>query len=312
MTATPARTVIGRVIDWCAGNRFLVFTGTIVLTLWGAWAMVRTPLDAVPDISDVQVIVSTEWPGRSPDLIEDQITYPVVTALLSAPNVRTVRGFTDFGISYVYVIFEDGTDMYWARSRVVEYLQGIRGQLPEGVDPRLGPDATGVGWVFEYALVDESGAQSLADLRGLQDWYLRYALASVPGVAEVASIGGFVKQYQVNLDPNRLAGYNLSVKQVVDAIKASNNEVEGRLLEFAGREYMVRGARLPEERWKTSSRCRWARRRRARRCAWPTWPTCGSVRTSAGAWRSSTAAARSSAASSSCASARTRCASSTA
>lgn len=233
--------MIGRIIDWCTSNRFLVFTGTVVLTLWGAWAMMRTPLDAVPDISDVQVIVSTEWMGRSPDLIEDQITYPVVTTLLSTPKVRTVRGFTDFGISYVYVIFEDGTDMYWARSRVVEYLQGIRGQLPEGVNPVIGPDATGVGWVFEYALVDETGGRNLADLRGLQDWYLRYALASVPGVAEVASIGGFVKQYQVNLDPNKLAAYDLSVKQVVNAIKASNNEVEGRLLEFAGREYMVRG-----------------------------------------------------------------------
>jgi Cu(I)/Ag(I) efflux system membrane protein CusA/SilA len=232
--------VISRTIDWCAANRFLVFVGTGVLTLWGAWAMTRTPLDAVPDISDVQVIVSTEWMGRSPDLIEDQITYPIVTGLVSAPRVRTVRGFTDFGISYVYVIFEDGTDIYWARSRVVEYLQAIRGQLPDDVNPVIGPDATGVGWVFQYALVDESGQHSLADLRGLQDWYLRYALASVPGVAEVASIGGFVKQYQVNMDPNKLSAFNLSIQDVVQAIKASNNEVEGRLLEFAGREYMVR------------------------------------------------------------------------
>ncbi|MGE3841067.1 MAG: efflux RND transporter permease subunit [Vicinamibacterales bacterium] len=233
--------MIARIIDWCATNRFLVFTGTVVLTLWGIFAMTRTPLDAVPDISDVQVIVSTEWMGRSPDLLEDQVTYPIISALLSTPKVRTVRGFTDFGISYVYVIFEDGTDMYWARSRVVEYLQGIRGQLPEGVNPVIGPDATGVGWVFEYALVDESGTRNLAELRGLQDWYLRYALASVPGVAEVASIGGFVQQYQVNLDPNKLSAFDLSVKQVVNAIRASNNEVEGRLLEFAGREYMVRG-----------------------------------------------------------------------
>jgi Cu(I)/Ag(I) efflux system membrane protein CusA/SilA len=233
--------MIARIIDWCAGNRFLVFTGTIVLTLWGSWAMTVTPLDAVPDISDVQVIVSTEWMGRSPDIIEDQVTYPLVTALLSAPRVRTVRGFTDFGISYVYVIFEDGTDIYWARSRVVEYLQGIRARLPEGTNPTIGPDATGVGWVFQYALVDETGERNLAELRGLQDWYLRYALASVDGVAEVASIGGFVKQYQVNLDPNRLAAYDKSVKDVVDAIRASNNEVEGRLLEFSGREYMVRG-----------------------------------------------------------------------
>ena len=233
--------MIERIITWCASNRFLVFTGTAVLTLWGFWAMTATPLDAVPDISDVQVIVSTEWTGRSPDLIEDQITYPLVSALISTPRVRTVRGFTDFGISYVYVIFEDGTDMYWARSRVVEYLQGIRGQLPDGVNPVIGPDATGVGWVFEYALVDETGQHDLADLRGFQDWYLRYWLASVPGVAEVASIGGFVKQYQVNLDPNKLAAYDLAVGDVVRAIKASNNDVEGRLLEFAGREYMVRG-----------------------------------------------------------------------
>ncbi len=233
--------MISRIIDWCAGNRFLVFTGTVVLTLWGIWAMTATPLDAVPDISDVQVIVSTEWMGRSPDIIEDQITYPIVTALLSAPRVRTVRGFTDFGVSYVYVIFEDGTDIYWARSRVVEYLQGIRGRLPEGSNPTIGPDATGVGWVFEYALVDETGQHNLAELRGVQDWFLRYALASVEGVAEVASIGGFVKQYQVNLDPNKLAAYDKSVKDVVEAIRASNNEVEGRLLEFSGREYMVRG-----------------------------------------------------------------------
>ena len=233
--------MIERIITWCASNRFLVFTSTAVLTLWGFWAMTATPLDAVPNISDVQVIVSTEWTGRSPDLIEDQITYPLVSALISTPRVRTVRGFTTFGISYVYVIFEDGTDMYWARSRVVEYLQGIRGQLPDGVNPVIGPDATGVGWVFEYALVDETGQHDLAELRGFQDWHLRYWLASVPGVAEVASIGGFVKQYQVNLDPNKLAAYDLAVGDVVRAIKASNNDVAGRLLEFAGREYMVRG-----------------------------------------------------------------------
>src|SRR5881409_1913735 len=233
--------MIERIIDWCASNRFLVFTGTLILTVWGIWAMRQTPLDAVPDISDVQVIVSTEWMGRSPDIIEDQITYPIVSALISTPRVKAVRGFTDFGISYVYVIFQDGTDMYWARSRVVEYLQGIRGQLPEGVNSVIGPDATGVGWVFEYALVDETGQHNLAELRSFQDWSLRYWLASVPGVAEVASIGGFVKQYQVNVDPNKLAAYKLSITDVVSAIKASNNDVEGRLLEFSGREYMVRG-----------------------------------------------------------------------
>ena len=199
--------MIERIIDGCAANRFLVFTGTVILAVWGIWAMTRTPLDAVPDISDVQVIVSTEWMGRSPDLIEDQITYPIVSALISTPKVKAVRGFTDFRISYVYVIFQDGTDMYWARSRVVEYLEGIRGQLPEDTNPVIGPDATGVGWVFEYALVDETGQHSLADLRGFQDWHLRYWLASVPGVAEVASIGGFVKQYQVNIDPSKLAAF---------------------------------------------------------------------------------------------------------
>jgi Cu(I)/Ag(I) efflux system membrane protein CusA/SilA len=233
--------MIERIIDWCAANRFLVFTGTVILTVWGIWAMTRTPLDAVPDISDVQVIVSTEWMGRSPDLIEDQITYPIVSALISTPKVKAVRGFTDFGISYVYVIFQDGTDMYWARSRVVEYLQGIRGQLPEDTNPVIGPDATGVGWVFEYALVDETGEHSLADLRGFQDWHLRYWLASVPGVAEVASIGGFVKQYQVNIDPNKLSAFGIGIRDVIQAIKMSNNDVEGRLLEFSGREYMVRG-----------------------------------------------------------------------
>ena len=233
--------MIERIVEWCARNRFLVFTGTVMLIAWGAWAMRATPVDAVPDISDVQVIVSTEWPGRSPDLIEDQVTYPIVSALISTPRVRSVRGFTDFGISYVYVIFDDTADMYWARSRVVEYLQGIRGELPEDVNPVIGPDATGVGWVFEYALVDESGRHTLADLRSFQEWYLRYWLASVPGVAEVASIGGFVQQYQVNVDPVRLAGYDLGIRNIVDAIRTSNNDVEGRLLEFSGREYMVRG-----------------------------------------------------------------------
>jgi copper/silver efflux system protein len=233
--------MIEPLINWCARNRALVLLAAIGLSVWGAWAMLHTPLDAVPDISDVQVIVATEWMGRSPDLVEDQVTYPIVAALLSTPRVKTVRGFTDFGISYVYVIFDDGTDIYWARSRVVEYLQGIRNQLPSGVNPTIGPDATGVGWVFQYALVDDTGRHTLADLRSFQDWYLRYWLASVPGVAEVASIGGFVKQYQVTLDPARLASYRVGPKDVVMAIQASNNDVEGRLLEFSGREFMVRG-----------------------------------------------------------------------
>jgi Cu(I)/Ag(I) efflux system membrane protein CusA/SilA len=232
--------MVDRIIDWCTRNRFLVLVAAAAAGLWGAWTMVRTPLDAVPDISDVQVIIATEWEGRSPDLIEDQVTYPIVSALIATPRVKAVRGFTDFGISYVYVIFEDGTDIYWARSRVVEYLQGTRSRLPDGVNPTLGPDASGVGWVFQYALVDESGQHSQAELRSLQDWSVRYWLAGVPGVAEVASIGGFVKQYQVAIDPSKLAAYGLGVQDVVKAIQASNNDVEGRLLEFAGREYMVR------------------------------------------------------------------------
>ncbi len=233
--------MIEKIIESCAKNRFLVFTVVLLLTLGGVYAIKNIPLDAVPDISDVQVIVYTPWEGRSPDLVEDQVTYPIVSALISAPKVKTVRGFSDFGFSYVYAIFEDGTDIYWARSRVLEYTQQITGRLPEGVNPVLGPDATGVGWVYTYALVDESGKHDLAYLRTLQDWYIRYGLASVEGVAEVASVGGFVKQYQINIDPNRMAAYGVSIRELMDRVKMSNNEVEGRLLEFGGREYMVRG-----------------------------------------------------------------------
>jgi Cu(I)/Ag(I) efflux system membrane protein CusA/SilA len=233
--------MIEKIIEICAKNRFLVFTVILLLTLGGVYSIKNIPLDAIPDISDVQVIVYTPWEGRSPDLVEDQVTYPIVSALISAPKVKTVRGFSDLGFSYVYVIFEDGTDIYWARSRVLEYMQQITGRLPEGVNPVLGPDATGVGWVYTYALVDEKGKHDLAYLRTLQDWYLRYALASVEGVAEVASVGGFVKQYQINIDPNRMSAYGLSIRDVMDRVKMSNNDVEGRLLEFGGREYMVRG-----------------------------------------------------------------------
>jgi Cu(I)/Ag(I) efflux system membrane protein CusA/SilA len=233
--------MIDKIIEASARNRFLVFAVVLLLVLAGVYAMQNIPLDAVPDISDVQVIVYTPWEGRSPDLIEDQVTYPIVSSLISAPKVRTVRGLSDFGFSYVYVIFEDGTDIYWARSRVLEYLQQITARLPQGASPALGPDATGVGWVFTYALVDESGNYDLAYLRTLQDWYIRYALASVEGVSEVASVGGFVKQYQVNIDPNRLSAYGISIREIMDRIRMSNNDVEGRLLEFGGREYMVRG-----------------------------------------------------------------------
>jgi Cu(I)/Ag(I) efflux system membrane protein CusA/SilA len=233
--------MINRIIEFSAKNRVVIFIAVALLFLGGLWSILHVPLDAIPDLSDVQVIVYTEWAGRSPDLVEDQLTYPLVTAFISAPRVKAVRGFSDFGVSYVYVIFDDGTDIYWARSRVLEYLEGIRGKLPEGVSPSLGPDATGVGWVYEYALVDETGQRNLAELRTLQDWYLRYWLASVPGVAEVATIGGFVKQYQVQVDPNKLAAHHLPLKAVVENIQRSNNDVEGRLLEFWGREYMVRG-----------------------------------------------------------------------
>jgi Cu(I)/Ag(I) efflux system membrane protein CusA/SilA len=231
--------MINSLIDYSARNRFLVLLLVFFATAWGVRAMFRVPLDAIPDLSDPQVIVFSEWPGRSPQLVEDQITYPLVSALLAAPRVKAVRGQSMFGDSFVYVIFEDGTDIYWARSRVLEYLQGI--SMPEGVTPRLGPDATGVGWVYQYALVDESGQLSLADLRSLQDWSLRYWLQSVPGVAEVASVGGFVKQYQVNVDPNRLLAYHISLRTVIDAIRTSNNDVGGRAIEIAGTEHLVRG-----------------------------------------------------------------------
>src|SRR3982074_2963425 len=233
--------VISRWIDWCAQNRFLVFTGTILLVLAGIWSLRRVPLDALPDISDVQVIIHTPWEGEPPNIIEDQITYPIVTSLLAAPHVKAVRAQTMFGDSYVYVVFEDGTDLYWARSRVIEYLQTIAGRLPENVHPSIGPDATGAGWVYEYAIVDKSGKHSLADLRSPQDWHLRDALETVPGVAEVASIGGFVRQYQVQLDPNKLLAYGIPLSTVIDRVKASTNEVGGRVLDLSGAQYMIRG-----------------------------------------------------------------------
>ncbi len=232
--------MIRSIIRFSASNRLLVLTATAVAVGYGLYTVRHMPVDAIPDLSDTQVIVYSRW-DRSPDIMEDQVTYPIVTALLGAPGVKSIRGFSDFGFSYVYVIFKDGTDIYWARSRVLEYLSKIQTQLPPGVRTELGPDATGVGWVFQYALVDESGQHSLADLRTFQDWNLRYRLQSVPGVAEVASVGGFVQQYQVTVDPNRLKAYDLAIMQVADAVRASNNEVGGRLLEFSGREYMVRG-----------------------------------------------------------------------
>jgi Cu(I)/Ag(I) efflux system membrane protein CusA/SilA len=233
--------MISQIIEWCAHNRFLVFTGVLLLTLTGIWSMGHVPLDALPDISDVQVIIHTNWEGEPPNIIEDQVTYPIVTALLAAPRVKAVRAQTMFNDSYVFVVFEDGTDIYWARSRVVEYLQTIAGRLPANVHPAIGPDATGAGWVYEYVLVDHSHKQSLADLRSIQDWHLRYQLATVPGVAEVASIGGFVRQYQVQLDPNKLLAYGIPLSTVIDRVKSSTNEVGGRVLELSGTRYMIRG-----------------------------------------------------------------------
>src|SRR4030088_765668 len=234
-------TLIERVIETSARNAFLVIILTLFGIAGGIWALTRTPLDAIPDLSDVQVIVYTDWEGRSPDLVEDQITYPISTRFIAAPKVKFVRGESMFGKSFVYVIFEDGTDIYWARSRVIEYLSAVRGMLPEGVNPVIGPDATGVGWVFEYALVDETGKHDLAALRSYQDWSLRYALESVKGVAEVAPVGGFVKQYQVDLDPNALIAYNIPLANVVSRIKASNGDVGGKVFEVATTEYYVRG-----------------------------------------------------------------------
>ncbi|NIR49518.1 efflux RND transporter permease subunit [candidate division KSB1 bacterium] len=233
--------MIEKLIEASARNKLMVLLLVVMATAWGVWALFNTPLDAIPDLSDVQVIVFTEWPGRSPDIIEDQITYPIVTSLLAAPKVQFVRGQSFFGLSFVYAIFEDGTDMYWARSRVLEYMNEIEAQLPEGVTPTLGPDATGVGWVFEYALVDTTGRRNLANLRSFQDWNLKYWLEAVPGVAEVASVGGFVKQYQIDVDPNKLLAYNIPLERVIQAVRDSNNDVGGRVIEMASTEFMLRG-----------------------------------------------------------------------
>jgi Cu(I)/Ag(I) efflux system membrane protein CusA/SilA len=232
--------MINRIIDFAVEHKLVVLAGVAMACVCGWWAMMTLPLDATPDLSETQVIIYSRW-DRSPDIVEDQVTYPIVTAMTGAPKVKTVRGISDFGYSYVYVIFEDGTDLYWARSRTLEYLSGVLSRLPEGVKTELGPDATALGWVFQYALVDSSGKHSLAELRSYQDWYLRYYLRAVPGVAEVASLGGFTRQYQVNLDPNRLQAYGIPIRRVVEAVRGGNSEVGGRLLEFGGTEYMVRG-----------------------------------------------------------------------
>ena len=232
--------MINKIIEACAHNKFIVLLFIMVATMVGVWSIQNITLDAIPDLSDTQVIIYTRW-DRSPDIIEDQVTYPIISAMLGVPKVKDIRGFSDFGFSYVYIIFEDGTDIYWARSRTLEYLSNILPRLPQGVNVELARDETAVGWVYEYALVDKTGKNNLAQLRSFQDWYLRYALQAVPGVAEVAPLGGFVRQYQINVDPNALLAYDVPIDRVVSAVQRGNNDVGGRLVEFSGREYMVRG-----------------------------------------------------------------------
>jgi copper/silver efflux system protein len=232
--------MIARLIRWSLENRFLVLLTTLFVIAWGVWSLLRTPLDALPDLSDVQVIIRTPYPGQAPRIVENQITYPLTTSMLSVPGAKTVRGYSFFGDSYVYVLFEDKTDLYWARSRVLEYLNQVQGRLPQGVQPTLGPDATGVGWIYEYALVDRTGRLDLSQLRALQDWFLKYELKSVPNVAEVATLGGAVRQYQVVLDPNRLRAYGITHRDVIEAIRGANQEAGGSVLELAEAEYVVR------------------------------------------------------------------------
>src|SRR5258708_5859302 len=230
--------MLQRIIDFSLRNKFIVLLATVMLVLGGVYAARHIPLDAIPDLSDTQVIIYTPWEGQAPNIVEDQVTYPITTKMLSVPKAKVVRGYSFYGFSFVYVIFEDGTDPYWARSRVLEYLNSIGSQLPKGVTPTLGPDATGVGWAFMYSL--NSTNRDLAELRSIQDWYLKYQLASVNGVSEVASVGGFVKQYQVTVDPARLRAYNLSIAEVGMAIQRSNGEVGGRSIELAEKEFMLR------------------------------------------------------------------------
>ncbi|MGH8122985.1 MAG: efflux RND transporter permease subunit, partial [Rudaea sp.] len=234
--------MIAHLIRWSVANRFLVLLASVFLAAWGVYALRQTPIDALPDLSDVQVIVRTTWPGQSPQIVEDQVTYPLSTTMLSVPGAKTVRGYSFFGESYVYVVFEDGTDLYWARSRVLEYLNQVQSRLPSAARTALGPDATGVGWIYEYALVDRSGKHDLSELRAEQDWFLRYELKTVPGVAEVATVGGMVREYQIVLDPDRLRAYGVTQNQVIKAVQRANGEAGGAVLELAEAEYMVRAS----------------------------------------------------------------------
>ena len=234
--------MIARIIRWSLDNRFLVLLVTAIVTAWGAWAVSHAPLDALPDLSDVQVIIRTPYPGQAPQIVENQVTYPLTTTMMSVPGAKNVRGYSFFGDSFVYVLFDDGTDPYWARSRVLEYLNQVQGRLPRETRPALGPDATGVGWIYEYALVDRSGKHDLSELRALQDWFLKYELKSVPNVAEVASVGGMVRQYQIVLDPERLRAYRITHSRVIEAVQKANQETGGSVLELGEAEYMVRAS----------------------------------------------------------------------
>ena len=233
--------MIERLIHWSIAHRALVLTVAVLLTIASIISVRQLPLDAIPDLSDVQVIIRTPYAGQAPQIIEDQVTYPITTRMLAVPKAKAVRGFSMYGDSFVYILFEDGTDLYWARSRVLEYLSQVRSELPEGVEPQLGPDATGVGWIYQYALVDKTGKHDLAELRSLQDWRLRFELQRVPGVAEVASVGGFVRQYEAVVDPRRLQAYGIGFNQLIAAIRAANKETSGARLEMAESEYIVRG-----------------------------------------------------------------------
>ncbi|MBK3876412.1 CusA/CzcA family heavy metal efflux RND transporter, partial [Pseudomonas stutzeri] len=232
--------MIAAIIRWSVANRFLILLATVFAVAWGVWSVKNTAVDALPDLSDVQVIIRTPYPGQAPRIVENQVTYPLTTTMLSVPGAKTVRGYSFFGDSYVYVLFEDGTDLYWARSRVLEYLSQVQSRLPAAAKPALGPDATGVGWIYQYALVDRTGKHDLSQLRSLQDWFLRYELKTLPNVAEVAPIGGMVKQYQVVLDPVRMASRGVTQQQIAKAIDEANRETGGSVLELAETEFMVR------------------------------------------------------------------------
>lgn len=234
--------MIARLIRWSIDNRFLVLLATLMMLAWSLVSLSRTPLDALPDLSDVQVIIKTSWPGQAPQLVEDQVTYPLTTTMLSVPGAKVVRGLSFFGDSYVYVLFEEGTDLYWARSRVLEYLNQAQSRLPDTASSSIGPDATGVGWIYQYALVDKSGTQDISQLRALQDWFLKFELKTVANVAEVATVGGMVKQYQVVVDPDKLATYRIPLSRVIEAINNGNQETGGAVLEMGEAEYMVRAS----------------------------------------------------------------------